>query len=179
MKHQIFGVVAQCGAGKSTLITSIAQRMPHLVEVVPSVTTRKRRGPEDDLFYRFVSLEEFEQLRRNFRLAEHLEYAGNFYGLERDVLDSLLSNWHGIMAVTQEGVLQLRAAGYPVVVIMLDSPGQPEFRDEVRQQADRERAQIALKPEHTIVNSFAPGGLELSLRDLETFISSYVARNNH
>jgi guanylate kinase len=178
MKHQIFGIVAQCGAGKSTLISSIVQRMPHLVEVVPSVTTRKRRGPEDDLFYRFVSIEEFEQLRRNLRLVEQLEYAGNYYGLERDVLDSLLSNWHGIMAVTQEGVLQLRAAGYPVVVIMLDSPGQPEFEDEVRRRADRERAQIELKPDHTIVNSFEAGGLERSLRDLESFISSCVTRNN-
>lgn len=70
------------GAGKTTLIGAVLRRMPELCYLT-TVTTRPRRPDEaEDFEYRFVSDEQYEQLRAESPDWDHTDYNGYKYGAD-------------------------------------------------------------------------------------------------
>jgi guanylate kinase len=162
--HPIIGLVGPSGSGKTTLIEAMLARFPERVAILKSLTTRPRRGPEDDPNYDFVSVEEMRRMERNGELVQVSEYAGNLYAHSRKHLDELLENRIGICALVEQGVRNLRNAGYDVKVIKI-TPHGGEAKSEARAEADIKRAKDDIKADFEIVNSFEPGGLERAERD--------------
>jgi guanylate kinase len=155
----ILGLVGPSGSGKTTLIEEMLRRFPERVGIVKSLTTRPRRGPEDDPNYDFVSVDEMRRMESNGELVQVSEYAGNLYAHERKHLDELLKTKIGICALVEQGVRNLREAGYHVLVVKIVPEG-GEARSEARAEADIKRAQSGLASDVEIVNSFETGGLE-------------------
>lgn len=177
----IFGLVGSSGAGKTTLILEIVKRFHDAVAIVKSLTTRPKRGPEDDAFYDFVTVEELRQREKDGRLIQVSEYAGNLYANDRQELDALLKEKFGINALVEDGVNNLRRGGYNVTVIKVlpvhnaghTSVDPPNVIKE-RQDADRKRAQANLPADFILNNSFEPGGKEKAIERLAKYIQSFA-----
>lgn len=166
----IVGLVGPSGSGKTTLIEAMVKRFPERVGIFKSLTTRPRRGPEDDVNYDFVSADEMRKLEADGRLIQISEYAGNLYANDRRHADELLSKKIGICALVEQGVRNLQNAGYNVIVVKIVPEGGPGHRDEAREQADAERAKNGLSADFEIVNSFASGGLDAAIEEMAGII---------
>lgn len=167
----IFGLVGPSGSGKTTLILEMLAKFPDRLGVAKSLTSRLKRGGEDDVFYDFVSREEMERRRNAGRLVQISDYAGNLYGNDRDELNALLAEKNGIAALVEDGVNNLRRGGYHVTVIKVLPFHNAAITDEMRKKADAERAKSHLPADLVLNNSFAPGGLEKAVAQLAEFIS--------
>lgn len=169
----IIGLVGPSGSGKSTLIQEIIKIFPSIV-IAKSLTTRPKRGLEDDLFYDFVTLSKLREMEIAGRLTHISEYAGHFYSNDKKYLDSLLKNNYGITALVESGVQYLRQAGYEVKVIKIRPSDYTLTSDLARQTADKQRAMSQVLADLEMINSFQPGGLEASVKTLTGFISSWL-----
>lgn len=179
--HTIFALVGSSRAGKSTLIHEVVRAIPDRVGIIKSFTTRAHRGTEDDdLFYDFLSLEEFEAKKKNNAFAECIEHAGNYYGYEHATIDAVLKEKHGICAVVEYALADLMHAGYSVTPIKITPHHSEVIRDAFyekhreRRHADEERAKIPVAFATEIINSFEPGGKEKAVRELTAYIENYT-----
>jgi len=166
----IIGLVGPSGSGKTTLIEDMVRRFPERVAILKSLTTRPRRGPEDDANYDFVSVEEMRSREAAGRLVQISEYAGNLYAHDRDHCDGLLQNKIGICALVEQNMRNLRNVGYQVVVVSLIPEHGGLARSETRAKADQERSANGLEPDFVIVNSFENGGLQKAEQDLAEIV---------
>lgn len=73
-------VSAPSGAGKTTVLTRVLERMPGLRFSVSHTTRDPRPGERDGVEYHFVDRGAFEDLRGKGRLLEWAEVHGNLYG---------------------------------------------------------------------------------------------------
>ncbi|MBI5913389.1 hypothetical protein HY839_03015 [Candidatus Azambacteria bacterium] len=179
--NTIFALVGNSRSGKSTLMKEVVRLIPERVGIIKSFTTRTKRTNEkdDDVFYDFLSLAEFEEKKKNNEFAECIEHAGNYYGYECATIDAVLAHEHGICAVVEYALADLVSAGYSVAPIKITPLHSESIRDAFyakhteRENADAERAQIPVRFATEIINSFEPGGKEKAARDLIAFIENY------
>ena len=96
------------GVGKSTICHRLCDMLP--AEFSVSVTTRQPRpGEKDERDYRYVTPEEFTELRDGGRLVEWAKVYGNLYGTSLDVIEEALANGRTIiLEIDIEGCLQVR-----------------------------------------------------------------------
>lgn len=178
--NTIFALVGSSRSGKSTLMKEAVRRIPDRVGIIKSFTTRAKRANEkdDDIFYDFLSLEGFEQKKKENAFAEYIEHAGNYYGYERATIDAVLGEKHGICAVVEYALPDLMRAGYSVAPIKITPLHSETTRDAFyekhreRRQADEERAKIPVNFATEIINSFMPGGKEKAINDLVALIEA-------
>ncbi len=173
MSHDtIYALVGPSGCGKSALIQEMLRRFPNRLDVVKSTTTRpKRPGPEDDLFYHFVSDAEFDARLAAGHFVHHVRYGGNRYATDRrDIERVFRAGRDGINAFVEQGVINARVAGYRVTVIRIVPTGPYRGRDEIRAKDDAARAKIDLPADYEIENSFEPGGFARAVVELDAAI---------
>jgi guanylate kinase len=174
-KHLIFAFVGASGSGKSTLMIELLDFFPHL-SIIKSTSTRPRRDESDDLFYKFVDDEYMEsEAKENF--LSHELFAGNQYVYEKELFDQILATYCGMFAILEHTVPKIRAHGYQMVLINL-IPDRDWMlpRAAHREKADHERAQNnRLEFDLVIQNSFKPGGLENSVRQVSEFITQKIS----
>lgn len=177
--NTIFTLIGSSRSGKSTLIKEVISRIPEKVGIIKSFTTRTHRGiEEDDLFYDFLSLDEFEEKKKNNAFAECIEHAGNYYGYEYATIDAVLKEKNGICAIVEYALPDLMRAGYSVAPVKITPVHSEKVRDafyekhQERRHADEERAKIPVTFAVEIINSFEPRGKEKAADELIAFIES-------
>ena len=108
-KGNLFVLSAPSGAGKTTLVNAIVDRLPR-VRLSVSHTTRPRRENEvDGRHYHFVSPEQFQHLVQQDAFLEHAEVFGNCYGTSRESVQSLLDQGcHVILEIDWQGAELVR-----------------------------------------------------------------------
>jgi guanylate kinase len=175
--NPIIGLVGPSGSGKSTLIRTLVASHPEELDISKSLTSRAKRGDEDELFYDFTSVEDIRERQRKGQLTHYAEYAGNLYATDRNDLNRILSSKMAIAALVEDGVRSLQKAGYSVIVIKVRPAGYQETADVARKVADQKRAETDLKANFEIINSFEPGGLENSINKLEEILLNVIQSN--
>jgi guanylate kinase len=170
--HYIIGLIGPSGSGKSSLMAEVMKRLPQQTGVLVSITTRERRGPEDDVYYQFLSREEYLRLRDSNELATDTEYANNLYGYKKDFITEGLKRKHLFCAVVESVAQQLLDQKYPTKLIRLNPINQKVFRGETRLAADQARSKIKIPVDKEIANSFEPGGFEKAVEELAQYIQS-------
>ena len=108
-KGKLFIISGPSGAGKSSLISDVLDETCGLVKSV-SVTTRpKRKNEKDGEKYRFISNEEFENLKKNKKLLECATYCGYFYGTPKDFVQKQLeAGKNVILEIEVQGAMQVK-----------------------------------------------------------------------
>lgn len=94
---------------------------------------RKKDGEVDGKDYYFISVEEYNKMFDQGKLAEYTEYGGNYYGLTLDELESKLSRGHAFVIVDYVGVQQLKKIYNNCVSIILHTTK----KDAIKQMKDR------------------------------------------
>ena len=115
-------VVAPSGAGKSSLVNAVLHDDAGLVLSISCTTRTPRPGEEENKHYRFVSIEAFEQMRRDDQLLEWAHVHGNYYGTPRDRVDNALAAGQDVLLeIDWQGARQVREH-YPQAIAIFILP---------------------------------------------------------
>lgn len=165
-------LVGASGVVKKAIATKAQEKIPDLIGIVKSTTTRPpRTDPADRLWYEFVSREEFGLRRETGGFFQWVEAYGNFYGNSGILADAVLARRVGVVAVVEEAIQSFKNRYDKVYIIKIEAADREiaSTRDLHRAEKDAERARLDIQAYLTIKNSFAPGGFD---RAVEEFIDT-------
>ncbi len=126
------------GAGKSTLTRQLVQDQPD-VRLSVSVTTRPRRPSEiDGKHYRFISIDEFKQLKERGDLLENAEVHGNMYGTPRKPVEVDLGAGRDVLFdIDWQGTRQIMGKmRKDVVAVFILPPSMAELKTRLERRAE-------------------------------------------
>ena len=105
----LFVISGPSGAGKGTLVTRLAQRVPD-VWVSRSMTTRSpREGEIDGVHYDFLTEEAFMDLVRQDGFLEWARYADHCYGTPlKRIQDMIAAGKQIVLEIDVQGAFQVR-----------------------------------------------------------------------
>jgi len=81
------------GGGKNSVINALLPRFDNAIRLVTTTTRAVRPGEKNGVDYNFVSREVFDKKIKDGDLLEYNEYAGNFYGTDKKILEKLISTY--------------------------------------------------------------------------------------
>ena len=109
MTGNLFTVSAPSGAGKTSLVSALVERMERVRLSVSHTTRPQRSGEQDGVNYNFVPVSEFQQMVTASDFLEHAEVFGNYYGTSESwVRNSLEQGNDVILEIDWQGAAQIR-----------------------------------------------------------------------
>jgi guanylate kinase len=141
-------VTGTSGAGKGTLEKALLQRMPDVVELAVSATTRERRQSEQDgREYYFLSDREFDSLVEKDEFLEYVELPwGARSGTLRSEIDRIQA--HGkvpLLDLETDGALRVQETIPGAVTIFVDAPTFEELERRLRERATESSGEIQVR----------------------------------
>ena len=133
---KLFVIAAPSGAGKTSLVKALLQRMPEL-HVSISHTTRKIRPTEQPgREYYFVPVEEFQRLVDEGEFLEHARVFDNYYGTGRGPVQAQLARGQDVvLEIDWQGAQQVRKALPECQTIFILPPSRRALEDRLRNRA--------------------------------------------
>jgi guanylate kinase len=117
------------GAGKGTVGARLRAQDPALHWSVSWTTRAQRPGEVDGVDYRFVTREEFEQLRDAGGFLEWFEVYDDLKGTPKKfVLDELAAGRDVMLEVDVQGALAVRNAAPEALLVFVQAPNRDEQR---------------------------------------------------
>ena len=107
----LFVISAPSGAGKTSLVKALRDRLPHL-RVSTSHTTRQRRPNEEHgREYFFIDRATFDRMKDAGEFLESAQVFDNFYGTSKGQLEDKLAAGHDVvLEIDWQGARQVRQA---------------------------------------------------------------------
>ena len=135
-RGKLFVIAAPSGAGKTSLVKALLQRMPEL-HVSISFTTRKIRPTEQPgREYYFVSVAEFQELVAKGELLEHAQVFDNYYGTGRGPVEAQLGKSQDVvLEIDWQGAQQVRKALPECQTIFILPPSRRALEERLRNRA--------------------------------------------
>lgn len=135
------------GVGKTTVANRLIDKGGYERSV--SVTTRlPREGEVDGVDYRFLTVEEFEQLRDANELIEYAQIVGNWYGTPKEPLrEALKARKAYLLVIDVDGGQQVRGKGYNAELIFLAPPSKEELVERLTNRGTEDVKQQTLRLE--------------------------------
>jgi guanylate kinase len=119
----LFIVSAPSGAGKTTLVERLVERLPHL-RMSRSYTSRPARaGEADGVDYNFVTRGRFEEMVAAGDFLEWADVFGNLYGTcASDTARMLAAGDDVVLVIDVQGTRQVRRKGLPATTVFVMPP---------------------------------------------------------
>lgn len=129
-------IAAPSGAGKTSLVKALLERVPEL-HVSVSNTTRQRRPTEaHGREYYFVSVPEFQDLVKRGEFLEHARVFDNYYGTGRRPVEAQLGKGHNVvLEIDWQGAQQVREALPACSTIFILPPSRRALEERLRKRA--------------------------------------------
>lgn len=123
MINKLFLISGHSGSGKSTIMKSLMDN-----EIISFTTREKRQGEREGVDYKFISLSEFNKLKKDNKLVEYVEYHNNFYGLDEDEIKTKLDKYPAFCIVDYHGMNQLKEYYPNCTSIFLYTPHEQAYK---------------------------------------------------
>jgi guanylate kinase len=132
----LFVLAAPSGAGKTSLVKALLERMPGL-QMSVSHTTRPRRPKEEHgREYYFIGIPEFNQMVEDGQFLEHARVFDNLYGTARAPVEArLMAGGDIVLEIDWQGARQVRAAMPDCVTIFILPPSRDALETRLRSRA--------------------------------------------
>ncbi len=129
----LFVVSAPSGAGKTSLVSALIERVDGL-GVCVSHTTRPRRSKETDgVNYHFVSTETFVEMIRNDAFLEHADVFGNYYGTALATVEQARRVGEDlILEIDWQGAAQVRRLISDAISIFILPPSRAALEERLK-----------------------------------------------
>jgi len=132
----LFVLAAPSGAGKTSLVKALLERMPRLRMSVSHTTRPRRPTEEHGREYYFISVPEFEQLVADGQFLEHARVFDNLYGTGRAPVEARLAQGGDIvLEIDWQGARLVRAAKPDCVTIFILPPSREALEKRLRSRA--------------------------------------------
>jgi len=119
----LYIISAPSGAGKTSLVKALLERLSGVVVSVSHTTRAPRPGEQDGVDYHFIDKDEFERLVERGEFLEHAQVFDNDYGTRRaTVLERLEADEDVILEIDWQGARQVSAAFPEAVRIFILPP---------------------------------------------------------
>lgn len=140
-KGIIFVISAPSGAGKTTLVRRLVERVPRLTISVSYTTRPPRPNEREGVDYFFVSRAAFRTMQEGGGFIEWAEVHGDLYGTPRKNLEVLKEGGHLVLEIDTQGARQIKeACGDGVFIFILPPSMQELHRRLVERGGDSEGA---------------------------------------
>ncbi|UJS24764.1 guanylate kinase [Thiothrix winogradskyi] len=120
---QLYIVSAPSGAGKSSLLNALRERVSNLVISVSHTTRQPRPGEQDGVHYHFTPVEVFRQQVADGNFLEYAQVFDNYYGTSRLSVDALRETGKDvILEIDWQGAQQVRERAESAISIFILPP---------------------------------------------------------
>ncbi|PLR99525.1 guanylate kinase [Bacillus sp. T33-2] len=121
--NKLFLISGHSGSGKTTLMKSLMDN-----EVISFTTRERRNGEQEGVDYKFISIDQFNQMKYQNKLIEWVEYSGNFYGIDAEEFESKISTGEAFCIVDYHGMTQFKAFYPNCCTIFLYTPYKQAYK---------------------------------------------------
>ena len=123
-------ISAPSGAGKTSLVKALLEKLPGVAVSVSHTTRAARPGEQDGVDYHFTETAEFERLVAGGEFLEHAQVFDNYYGTRRAaVLEKLESGEDVILEIDWQGARQVYKAFPQAVRVFILPPSREALRE--------------------------------------------------
>jgi guanylate kinase len=132
----LFVLAAPSGAGKTSLVRALLERMPALRMSISHTTRQRRPTEEHGREYYFITVPEFERLVAEGQFLEHASVFDNFYGTAREPVETRLAQGGDIvLEIDWQGARQVRSAMPDCVTIFILPPSRAALEKRLQSRA--------------------------------------------
>jgi guanylate kinase len=126
----LYIVSAPSGAGKTSLVNALVQRVTDLQVSISHTTRPCRPGEVDGVNYHFTSREQFERMLEANAFLESAEVFGNHYGTSQEwVRTTLATGIDVILEIDWQGAQQVRRLMPDAISIFIVPPSRAALRE--------------------------------------------------
>jgi guanylate kinase len=135
-RGKLFVIAAPSGAGKTSLVKALLERMPQLHVSISHTTRNKRPTEQAGREYYFVTVPEFESLVDRSEFLEHARVFDNYYGTARQPVEAELAKGQDVvLEIDWQGAQQVRKALPECQTIFILPPSRRALEDRLRNRA--------------------------------------------
>jgi len=140
----LYIVSAPSGAGKTSLVKALLERLTGVVVSVSHTTRDPRPGEQDGSDYHFIDKDEFERLVGQGEFLEHARVFDNYYGTHRaTVLERLAADEDVILEIDWQGARQVSEAFPQALRVFILPPSYEALRDRLTSRGQDSEEVIA------------------------------------
>jgi guanylate kinase len=144
MSGTLYIISAPSGAGKTSLVKALLQRMQGIRVSVSHTTRAARPGEVNGVDYHFTDRDAFTALVRAGDFLEYAQVFDNFYGTSRAaVVQQLQAGEDVILEIDWQGARQVEAAFPAAVKVFILPPSREALRQRLTGRAQDDAATIA------------------------------------
>lgn len=133
MQGTLFIVSAPSGAGKTSLVRAMQERLGHITFSVSHTTRAMRPGEADGRDYHFVDSKAFEKMIEEQAFLEHAKVFDNYYGTARASIESQLEAGEDVfLDIDWQGARQVRERWAGVQSIFILPPSRAALESRLR-----------------------------------------------
>ncbi len=131
------------GAGKGTLVRTLAERYPNYVLSVSATTRSPREGERDGVDYFFKTEEEFRLMIDAGELIEYEGYVGHYYGTPKRYVERINDSGKDvILEIDVRGGLNIKKRYPDAVLVFVCAPSLKETRRRLCERGSEEEEVI-------------------------------------
>lgn len=139
----LYIVSAPSGAGKTSLVRALLERLDGIQVSVSHTTRQMRPGEVDGINYHFVDIATFERMVERGDFFEHARVFDNYYGTSRPAVQKLLDAGQDvILEIDWQGARQVRGQFSDAVSIFILPPSREALRERLSSRGTDDSATI-------------------------------------
>ncbi|GAB3350931.1 guanylate kinase [Chromohalobacter beijerinckii] len=143
-KGTLYIVSAPSGAGKTSLVRALLERIAGIQVSVSHTTRAMRPGEHNGVNYHFVDVTTFERLIESGDFIEYARVFDNYYGTSRAAVQALLDAGQDvILEIDWQGARQVRAAFDEAVSVFILPPSREALHARLSGRGTDDEATIA------------------------------------
>lgn len=143
-KGQLFIISAPSGAGKTSLVQELIERVKGIRRSVSYTTRPKRAGEEEGVHYHFVTQSQFEKMREEELFLESAHVFGNYYGTSRAWVESTVEKGNDVVfEIDWQGAQSIRAQWEDTTSVFILPPSEAALSQRLSQRAQDSHEVIA------------------------------------
>ena len=133
---KLFVIAAPSGAGKTSLVRALLDRLPALRMSVSHTTRPRRPTEEHGREYYFIDVPQFERMVADGEFLEHARVFDNLYGTARAPVETRLAQGGDmVLEIDWQGARQVRSAMPGCVTIFILPPSREALQRRLQSRA--------------------------------------------
>ncbi|WP_048305477.1 guanylate kinase [Halomonas sp. PR-M31] len=152
MSHgTLYIVSAPSGAGKTSLVHALLERIDAIQVSISHTTRPMRPGENDGINYHFADTATFEQMIERGDFFEHARVFDNYYGTSRPAVQALLASGQDvILEIDWQGARQVREQMADAISIFILPPSHTVLHERLSHRGTDDEATIARRMQDAV-----------------------------